>query len=190
MDAGLVLELITRVKQMHIYFDSLSMMDLRSQPGEVLDEVARHGRSFLIERNGQQKACLVPISLFLPDIQPSRISKELDILSEKKEKFRISIAKSKEIQLLFRELKGDETISINITLPHGYPHKAPVAFADPIDPSSPHRWNDGSLCIYGAMDIWNPGKHSVFDALELCRRWIANYAVWRNTDEWPKQREA
>ena len=39
---------------MHIEFKPLSMMALRSKPGEVLDEVSRGGTSFLIERNGQQ----------------------------------------------------------------------------------------------------------------------------------------
>ena len=39
---------------MLVEFKSLSMMALRSRPGEVLDEVSREGTSFLIERNGQQ----------------------------------------------------------------------------------------------------------------------------------------
>ena len=63
---------------MAIEFKALPMMALRSRPGEVLDEVAREGAAFLIERNGQQKACLVPISCFLPDIQTSRMTAELD----------------------------------------------------------------------------------------------------------------
>ena len=45
---------------MHIEFKPLPMMALRSSPGEVLDEVSREGAAYLIERNGQQKACLVP----------------------------------------------------------------------------------------------------------------------------------
>ena len=36
------------------------MMALRSSPGAVLDEVSREGAAYLIERNGQQRACLVP----------------------------------------------------------------------------------------------------------------------------------
>ena len=42
----------------HIEFKPLPMMALRSSPGEVLDEVSREGAAYLIERNGQQKACL------------------------------------------------------------------------------------------------------------------------------------
>ena len=49
---------------MLIEFKSLSMMALRSRPGEVLDEVARDGTAFLVERNGQQKPvwCRYPTS--------------------------------------------------------------------------------------------------------------------------------
>ena len=172
---------------MHIDFKPLSMMDLRSRPGEVLDEVASHGRAFVIERNGQQKACLVPLSIFMPDIQPARISKELDSLVQGKERFRISITQTREIQLLFRELVGEETILICITFPHGYPHKSPIVTGDPIDSMSPHRWSDGSLCIFGAMETWNPGRHDVVHTLNLSRRWLANYFTWREAGEWPKQ---
>jgi len=173
---------------MHIDFHPLSMMDLRSRPGEVLDEVARRRRAFIIERNGQQKACLVPVSVFLPEIQPSRISKELDSLAHQRERFHISITDTREIQFLFREIAGEETVRVSIILPHGYPHKSPVVTVDPIDEISPHRWNDGSLCIFGAMETWNPGKHDVVHALKLCRRWLVHYGMWRNTGEWPRQR--
>ena len=165
-------------------------MELRGRPGEVLDEVAKHRHAFIIERAGQQKACLVPISCFLPDIQPSRISKEFESLREKEEKFHISITPKREIRFLFSEtVKGEpKPIELYITLPHGYPHKPPIVTAKGIDPRSPHRWNDGSLCIYGAMDTWNPGKHDIAQTLNLCRRWFTNYAEWRDNenDEWPK----
>ena len=170
---------------MHIDFHPLSMMDLRSKPGEVLDDVADRGRAFVIERNGQQKACLVPISMFLPDIQPSRLSKELDYLADENETIRISITKKREVQLLFKEIVGEEPIEVCITLPHGYPNKSPIVTADPIEPTSPHRWIDGSLCVYGAMETWNPEKHHIVNTLQLSRRWLASYLTWRKSDEWP-----
>ena len=164
------------------------MMDLRSRPGEILDEVSVLGRSFVIERNDQQRAFLVPISTFVPDIEPSRLLKELDSLVLEDEKFRISITEKQEIQLLFQEQSGEDSIAVRVTLPHGYPNKSPTVAADPIDQSSPHRWSDGSLCIYGAMDTWNPGTQNVVNMLKLCRRWLANYDSWRKTNEWPEQR--
>ena len=166
---------------MPIEFSPLSMMDLRSRPGEVLDDVARSGRAFVIERNGQPKACLVPISFFLPDIQTSRIANELDDIVDAGEHFRLTITDAREIQLIFRDLVGEAGIEVSVTLPHGYPNRSPIIIADPIDESCPHRWQDGSLCIYGAMDTWNPGKNHVVHVLKLCRRWLANYASWQQT---------
>lgn len=44
---------------MPLDFKPLSMMKLRSAPGEVLDRVAQKGEAFVVERNGEQMACLV-----------------------------------------------------------------------------------------------------------------------------------
>lgn len=176
---------------MQIEFKSLSMMALRRRPGEVLDEVSQEGTSFVIERNGQQKACLVPISHFLPDIQPSRVTAELDRLVEANEDYRVVVSAEREIQFVFREFSGETPINVTATLPHGYPNKAPVVSAEPIDAECPHRWPDGTLCIYGALAAWNPGRHDVVHTLALLRRWIQHYSVWRNTGVWPTEgREA
>ena len=172
---------------MLIEFKPLPMMALRSRPGEVLDEVSREGAAYLIERNGQQKACLVPISYFLPDIQMSRMTVELDKIIDSNEHYRITISDQQEIQLVFREFSGETRIDVTVTLPHGYPNKAPVVSAAPIEEKCPHRWPDGTLCIYGAMSVWNPGKHDVMHAVALFRRWIQHYSVWRQAGEWPRE---
>lgn len=172
---------------MLIEFKSLSMMALRSRPGEVLDEVSREGAAFLIERNGQQKACLVPISYFLPDIQTSRMRAELDKIIDSNEHYRITISDDREIQLVFREFSGNTQVEVTVTLPHGYPNHAPVISAAPIEEGCPHRWPDGTLCIYGAVAVWNPGKHDVMHAVALFRRWMQHYSAWRQTRKWPKE---
>ena len=171
---------------MLIDFKVLSMMELRSRPGEVLDDVARSGQTFVIERNGQQKACLVPISFFLPDIETGRVAAELEKLSDANERYRIKITEESEIQIVLRDLSDEMEIDVTVTLPHGYPNKAPIISAGPIREKCPHRWPDGTLCIYGAMDTWNPGKHDILHVLALCRRWIANYLKWVHSGEWPK----
>ena len=172
---------------MHIEFKPLPMMALRSSPGEVLDEVSREGAAFLIERNGQQKACLVPISSFLPDIQRSRVTAELDRLKDSNEQYRVAISAEREMQFVFREFSGDTRLEVTVTLPHGYPNTAPVVTAEPIEEGCPHRWPDGALCIYGAVAVWNPGRHDVMHTVALFRRWIQHYSVWRQTAEWPRQ---
>ena len=173
--------------QMHIEFKPLPMMALRSSPGEVLDEVSREGAAYLIERNGQQKACLVPISSFLPDIQRSRVTAELDKLKDSNEHYHVAISPAREMQFRFREFSGDTRLNVTVTLPHGYPNNAPVVTADPVEDGCPHRWPDGALCLYGAVAAWNPGRHDVVHAVALFRRWIQHYTVWRQTTEWPRE---
>ena len=62
-------------------FGLLSMTELRNGPGEILDRVAQKGESFIIERNGRRTACLVPLSVFFPDIAPTRIADEIKELT-------------------------------------------------------------------------------------------------------------
>ena len=171
---------------MHIEFKSLPMMALRSSPGEVLDQVSRDGVAYVIERSGRQKACLVPISCFLPDIQTSRVTAELDRIKDSNEHYRLVISNEREIQFIFSEYSGETRVEVTVTLPHGYPNNAPVVTADPIEQGCPHRWPDGALCIYGAVAVWNPGKHDVMHAVALFRRWIQHYSVWRQSGVWPK----
>ena len=171
----------------HIEFKPLSMMALRSSPGELLDEVSRKGAAYLIERNGQQKACLVPISCFLPDIQRSRVTAELDRLEDSVERCRVAINAAREIQFLFREFSDDTPVEVTVTLPHGYPNKAPVVTAEPLEEGCPHRWVNGALCLYGAVAVWNPGRHDVMHTVALFRRWIQHYTVWRKTTKWPRE---
>lgn len=176
-----------RPSTMHIEFKPLPMMALRSSPGEVLDVVAKEGVAYLIERNGQQKACLVPISSFLPDIQRSRVTAEHDRLTDSNERFSVAISSEREMQFRFSEFSGDLRLKVIVTLPHGYPNSAPVVSADPIEEGCPHRWPDGTLCIYGVAAVWNPGRHDVMHTVALFRRWIQHYSVWRQTGEWPQE---
>ena len=171
---------------MLIEFKSLPMMALRSRPSEVLDEVSREGSAFLVERHGLQKACLIPISCFLPDIQTSRVTTELDKIIDSNERCSVTISDEREIQLIFREFSGETRIDVTVTVPHGYPNNAPVISAASIDEGCPHRWPDGTLCIYGAVAVWNPGKLDVMHAVALFRR-IQHYSVWRQAGEWPKE---
>src|ERR1700685_3494310 len=125
------------------------MMELRSSPGEVLDRVARDGEVFVIERNGQPKACLVPVSFLLPDISPDRVALELAALKEKDEKHGLTIIDNHELEITFSEHIGAERVGIDIVLPHGYPNSAPRVYAVELAPNTPNRWEDGSLALFG-----------------------------------------
>ena len=155
------------------------MMDLRSTPGEVLDRVARDGDVFVIERSGQPKACLVPVSFLLPDVAPERITQEIAKLDEKKEDYRLTINDNKELEISCREAAGGENVVLTIVLPHGYPAAAPRVYAEQLSPNAPGRWQDGSLAIFGATSTWNSKAHDVIHTLNLGRRWLRQYAKWR-----------
>jgi prevent-host-death family protein len=168
-----------------IDFKTLKMMELRSSPGEYLDRVARDGEVFVVERNGQPKACLVPVSFLLPDIDPDRISAELERLNAKDENYKLTINDGKELEISFAETAAGETVLVTIVLPHGYPQSAPRIFAQ-VPSETPKRWPDGSLSIFGATTVWNAKIHDVPHALRMARAWLKEFAKWKKTGQWPE----
>ncbi|MFA5291518.1 MAG: hypothetical protein WC496_00635 [Phycisphaerae bacterium] len=170
---------------MHLDFNTLSMMKLRSSPGEALDKVSKEGKAFIIERNGHQEACLVPVWYFLPDIPKDRISNELEILHQKGEKPSLRFSDNHELEILFKECLMNYEITIRIVLPHGYPNNVPKIYASPIRKDAPHLWHDGALCIFGIMATWNPGKHNIGTVLDLSRKWLSKYSEWEKNEIWP-----
>lgn len=165
-------------------------MELRSSPGEVLDRVARDGEVFVVERNGQPKACLVPVSFLLPDIAPERIAKELSKLDAKNENYKLTINERKELEISCLETAAGHNVVIRIVLPHGYPDAAPRIYAGQVPPNAPKRWPDGSLAIFGTTAAWNAKSHDASYALNLARGWLKHYAKWRKTGEWPERTDA
>ncbi|SRR5260221_13947821 len=156
-------------------FQLLSMTELRTRPGEILDRVADQGQAFLIERNGQRKACLVPLSVFLPDISPTRIADEIQELESNGERPQATVTPEREIAFQFRHGVERHPYDITVVLPHGYPNSCPRIYATPLDERAPHRWADGALCTFGVMSSWNPGKHTAAYALALAQRWLTGY---------------
>jgi antitoxin (DNA-binding transcriptional repressor) of toxin-antitoxin stability system len=168
-------------------FKVLSMTELRTRPGDILDRVADAGEAFIIERNGQQKACLVPLSVFIPDISPARIAEELDELIGNGEQPKTSFTDTREVTFRFLDRLSDNTpVEVTILLPHGYPNSCPRVYADPVSADVPHRWSDGALCLYGVTVAWNPGRQTVFSTLQLARQWLAHYEIWRHSGVWGK----
>jgi prevent-host-death family protein len=175
---------------MKIDFKTLKMMELRSSPGEVLDRVARDGEVFVIERNGEPKACLVPVSFLLPDISPDRLAKELHKLNEKAENYRLTITGTKELEISFQETAAGDRVVLRVLLPHGYPNYAPRIFVDQLPDETPRRWHDKSLSIFGAATTWNAKSNDVIHVLRLAREWLRQYGKWRKTGEWPERNDA
>jgi prevent-host-death family protein len=171
---------------MQLDFGLLSMTELRNRPGEILDRVADGGEAFIIERSGRQKACLVPLSVFLPDVSPPRIAAEIQTLVENGEEPRTTFTENRELLFRFHSRLTDNTlIETAILLPHKYPSNCPRVYASPLREDAPHRWADGALCLYGVMIGWNPGRHTILSTLKLARRWLRHYDSWCTSGEWP-----
>jgi prevent-host-death family protein len=175
---------------MKIDFKTLSMMDLRSTPGEVLDRVARDGDVFVVERNGQPKACLVPVSFLLPDVAPDRITQELTKLNEKPEAYKLTINDKKELEISCAAKAAGADVVLTVVMPHGYPGAAPRLYVETLAADTPHRWHDGSLAIFGASTVWNSKTHDLIHALNLGRAWLRSYTKWRSGGEWPEATNA
>ncbi len=150
--------------------------------------MARDGE--VVERNGQPKACLVPVSFLLPDIAPDRIAKELSKLDGKKENYKLTINDSKELEISCSETAAGENVVISIVLPHGYPNATPRIYAAQTAPNAPKRWPDGSLSIFarrrrGTSRRTMPPTRSVWREV-----WLKHYAKWRKTGEWSETTDA
>ena len=172
---------------MPLNFQPLSMMELRSKPGESLDRVAQKGEAFIVERNGRQMACLVPLSVFMPDIQPTRLAREFERLDSEGEAQTVSVSDERELNLHFRGEGLDHNITLTVCLPHGYPNASPKVSAVPVPEGCPHRWQDGTLCIFGATELWNPGQHDVLYVLAQARRWLKSLGRWQQTGKWEEE---
>jgi hypothetical protein len=57
-----------------------------------------------------------------------------------------------------------------------------------IHSNAPHRFSDGSLCLYWPKDsdkrIWTPDKRIAATILPWAAEWLAVYEVWLSTGEW------
>jgi prevent-host-death family protein len=172
-------------------FALLSMTDFRNRPGDVLDRVANDGDKFIIESNGKRKACLVPLSVFFPDVSPQRVAIEMEELLERGEDPRATFTEGRQMAFKFDvSTSGESPKEVLIFLPDGYPHSCPKVYVSPLREDVPHRWADGALCLYGVMTGWNPGKHTVFSTLNLARRWLESYDVWDRTGKWPQEEDS
>jgi prevent-host-death family protein len=169
-------------------FGLLSMTELRTRPGEILDRVAEGAEAFIIERNGKRTACLVPLSFFFPDISPTRISDEIKELEDHGEVLRTEITETRELVFRFPiKVDDNNNVEIKVVLPHGYPNSCPRVYASQVSEEAPHRWRDGALCLYGVMSSWNPGKHTILSTLGFAKIWLKHYDEWHKTGQWPKQ---
>jgi len=81
-----------------------------------------------------------------------------------------------------------ETYGVTIVYPNRYPKSPPQAFIiEPeIDDKAPHRFLDGSLCLFPPEDIYtNPNLKRAKHIRGLACFWLFCYTTYRETGQWP-----
>jgi len=73
---------------------------------------------------------------------------------------------------------------VTITFPN-YPYQMPKVWVTrPALQSSPHKYNDGTIC-YLHPNMWNPGSHNLTFVLAHAAKWLNKYEVYRQKNNWP-----
>jgi hypothetical protein len=81
-------------------------------------------------------------------------------------------------------LKGGSSFLVSAELPSHYPNEAPVlrVLTPSLVGGCPHRYRDGSLCVY--LSTWHPGTGTVVQSIANAADWLAHYQGWRLTGVW------
>ena len=66
------------------------------------------------------------------------------------------------------------------------PKSPPVrVLSPPLQPNAPHRYPDGSLCVYYPRDwSWSPAKFIAYTIVPWTALWLTFYELWLQTGEW------
>ncbi len=115
---------------------------------------------------------------------PLRIAAEKIIMQENYPQFVLKLNDKKQLfwdgllQTNFRTL-----YQVSINYPQGYPWQKPkLEVVDPqIRRDAPHRFLDGSLCIY--PDKWNYKQTTAPAAVPLIAGWLALYEIFLRTGQ-------
>jgi len=115
---------------------------------------------------------------------PLRIAAEQIIMAENYPQF---VLKSDDNKRLFwdgmLQTNFDTLYRVNINYPMSYPWQKPkLEIVQPqIDPFAPHRFADGSLCVYPKG--WNHKQATAPAAVPLIAAWLALYEIFLRTGE-------
>jgi ubiquitin-protein ligase len=81
-------------------------------------------------------------------------------------------------------LKGGSIYLISAELPARYPYQPPVlhVLSPALAHGCPHRYADGSLCVY--LNNWNPASGTVVQTIANAADWLRHYQGWRRMGAW------
>jgi len=115
---------------------------------------------------------------------PLRISAEKIIMQENYPQFVLKADEEKQLYwdgLL--QTNFGTLYRVNINYPQAYPWQKPkLEIVQPqVQPNAPHRFSDGSLCVY--PDNWNYKQATAPAAVPLIAAWLALYEIFLRTGQ-------
>lgn len=71
--------------------------------------------------------------------------------------------------------------SVVIAYPADYPYRPPTLWVlqPELEPNAPHRYIDGSLCVYAKN--WDPERGTAASCVTLIAAWLIGYLNWSET---------
>ena len=82
------------------------------------------------------------------------------------------------------QLKGGGAFLVSAVLPARYPYQPPAlhVLKPKLVDGCPHRYIDGSLCVY--PKAWVPATGTVVQVVANAAHWLWQYENWRRTGAW------
>lgn len=81
-------------------------------------------------------------------------------------------------------VRGGRVYQVSAELPERYPYEAPAlhVLTPALVGGCPHRYADGSLCVY--LNRWNPERDTVVQTIANATDWLRHYQGWRRSGRW------
>lgn len=118
------------------------------------------------------------------DTDPARLHKEVALMAERS---RAELRRVGSGLMWVEQLcsTSGQQYAIAIEYPDRFPHEAPRAFLLSPDVSgAPHRFADGSLCLWGDHVRASGVKTSAVSVRTRAITWFFVYENWRRTGQW------
>ena len=84
---------------------------------------------------------------------------------------------------ILRPTRTGKGYVVAVELPANYPYAAPILRVEQpaLQPGSPHRYANGSLCIH--RQSWEPTRGTIASVVPLAAAWLVAYEHWLRTGE-------
>jgi len=109
-----------------------------------------------------------------------RLAAETHIMAQRFPRFRLRTLPDGQVAWVgeLEPVRG-KSFTVRIEYPVRYPYEVPKIWIDspPIPANAPHRFTDGTLCIYRRR--WNPESSTPASLIPLTCAWLVRFLAWQ-----------